>query len=57
LIIGIILMILWLLGWFVSKILGGLIHIALVIAVAPVNIWLMRSGFKLFQQFQGRAIL
>jgi hypothetical protein len=50
-------MILWLLGWFVSKILGGLIHIALVIAVAPITIWLMRSVLKPFWQFQGRAIL
>jgi len=48
LIIGIILLVLWLLGWFVFKILGGLIHLALVIGVVLIIIWLLRSVFKLF---------
>ena len=47
LIIGIILFVLWLLGMFVFS-LGGLIHIALVIAVIFVIIWLLKKIFKLF---------
>jgi hypothetical protein len=48
LIIGIILLVLWLLGFFAFKILGSLIHIALVIGVIFVIIWLVRAVFKLF---------
>jgi len=48
LIIGIILFILWVLGSFVFKILGGLIHIALVVAAILIIIWLLRAVFKLF---------
>ena len=48
LIIGIILLILWLLGFFAFKILGGLIHIALVIGIILLIIWLLRAVFKLF---------
>ncbi len=47
LIIGIVLLILWLLGWFVFS-LGALIHIALVIAVILIVIWLLREVFDLF---------
>ena len=47
LIIGIILLILWLLGFFVFS-LPGLIHIALVIAVIFLIIWLLKAVFKLF---------
>jgi hypothetical protein len=47
LIIGIILLILWLLGFFVFS-LGALIHIALVIAVILIIVWLLRTVFKLF---------
>jgi hypothetical protein len=46
-IIGIILLILWLLGFFVLN-LGTLIHIALVIAVILIIIWLLKTVFKLF---------
>ena len=48
LIIGIILLVLWLLGFFVLPSLGWLLHIALVIAVILIIIWLLRRVFKLF---------
>ena len=48
LVLGIILFILWLLGLFVFKSLGGLIHIALVVAVIIIIIWLLKAVFKLF---------
>jgi hypothetical protein len=47
LIIGIILLILWVLGFFVFS-LGALIHIALVIGVILIIIWLLKQVFKLF---------
>ena len=47
LVIGIILFILWLLGFFVFN-LGTLIHIALVVAVILIIIWLLKQVFKLF---------
>ena len=47
LIIGIILLILWLLGFFVFS-LGSLIHKALVIAVILLIIWLLKQVFRLF---------
>jgi hypothetical protein len=46
-IIGIILLVLWLLGFFVFS-LGSLVHLALVIAVIFIIIWLLKSVFKLF---------
>ena len=48
LIIGIILLVLWLLGFVALPSLGWLIHIALVIAVILLIIWLLRRVFKLF---------
>ena len=48
LIIGIILLVLWLLGFLVLPALGWLIHIALIIAVIFIIIWLLRKVFKLF---------
>jgi hypothetical protein len=48
LILGIILLVLWLLGSLVFKILGGLIHVALVIAAILIVIWLLKAVFKLF---------
>jgi hypothetical protein len=48
LIIGIILLVLWLLGFLVFPTLGWLIHIALVIAVILLIIWLLKKVFKLF---------
>ena len=47
LVIGIILLILWLLGFFVFS-LGALVHIALVIGVILIIIWLLKQVFKLF---------
>ena len=47
LITGIILFVLWLLGLFVFS-LGALVHIALVIAVIFIIIWLLKAVFKLF---------
>jgi len=48
LIIGIILLVLWLLGFIFVKALGALIHIALVIGIILLIIWLLRAVFKLF---------
>jgi hypothetical protein len=48
LIIGIILLVLWLLGFIAIPGLGWLIHIALVIAVILIIIWLLRRVFRLF---------
>jgi hypothetical protein len=47
LIVGVILLVLWLLGFFVWS-LGSLIHIALVIAVIFIIVWLLKKVFKLF---------
>lgn len=47
-IIGIILLVLWLLGFIFFRTLGWLIHIALIIAVILIIIWLLRSVFGLF---------
>ena len=47
LIIGIILLVLWLLGFFVFS-LGALIHIALVIGVIFIILWLLKEVFNLF---------
>ena len=48
LIIGIVLLILWLLGFFVLPALGWLLHVVLIIAVILLIIWLLRKVFKLF---------
>jgi hypothetical protein len=45
--IGIVLLIVWALGLFVFS-LGALIHIALVLAVILIIIWLLKQIFKLF---------
>lgn len=45
--IGIILLILWLLGFFVFS-LGTLIHIALVLGVILIIIWLLKAVLGLF---------
>ena len=42
LIIGIILLVLWLLGFIFFKSIGALIHIALVVAVILIIIWLLK---------------
>ena len=47
LIIGIILVILWLLGFLVFS-LGALIHLALVIGVIFIILWLLKAVFSLF---------
>jgi hypothetical protein len=47
LVIGIVLVVLWLLGFFILN-LGALIHIALVIAVIFIILWLLKQVFKLF---------
>ncbi|MGD1119184.1 MAG: lmo0937 family membrane protein [Dehalococcoidales bacterium] len=48
LVIGIILFILWLLGLFTSRMMGGLVHIALVVALILIIIWLLKAVFKVF---------
>ena len=45
LIIGIVLLVLWLLGFIALPALGWVIHIALVIAVILIIIWLLRRIF------------
>lgn len=47
LVIGIAIFVLWLLGFLVLN-LGTLIHIALVIAVIFIILWLLKKVFKLF---------
>lgn len=46
--IGIIILVLWLLGFIFFKSLGALIHLALVIGVILLIIWLLRAIFRLF---------
>jgi hypothetical protein len=48
LIIGIILLVLWLLGFIALPSLGWLINLALVIALILIIIWLLKKVFKLF---------
>ncbi len=48
LIIGLILLALWLLGFLIFPALGWLLHIALIIAVILLIIWLLRRVFHLF---------
>jgi hypothetical protein len=45
--IGIMLLILWGLGFFLFS-LGALIHIALALAVIFIILWLLRAIFRLF---------
>lgn len=47
LVIGIILLIWWALGFFVFN-LGTLMYIALVLAVVFIIVWLLRAIFRLF---------
>ena len=47
LVIGIILLVLWALGFFVWN-LGSLLYIALVLAVILIIIWLLKRIFKIF---------
>jgi len=47
LLIGIILLALWLFGFFLFT-LGALIHIALVLALIFIIFWLLKSIFRLF---------
>jgi hypothetical protein len=46
--IGIILFVLWLLGLLTRRTMGGLVHLALVIAIILIAIWLLRATFKVF---------
>jgi len=48
LIIGLILLALWLLGFLVIPGLGWLLHILLIVAVILLIIWLLRRVFHLF---------
>jgi len=48
LVIGIILLIGWAAGLATSFTLGGLIHIALVLAIVLIIIWLLKAVFKMF---------
>jgi hypothetical protein len=47
LIVGLVLLVLWILGFFVWN-LGSLIYIALAIGVIFIIIWLLKKVFKLF---------
>ncbi|MBN1689876.1 MAG: DUF5670 family protein [Dehalococcoidia bacterium] len=48
LIIGIILLVLWLLGFIAIPGLGWLINIALIIGIILIIIWLLKKVFKVF---------
>ena len=48
LLIGLIILVLWLLGFVFFKSLGGLTHIALIIGIILLIIWLLRSVLGLF---------
>jgi hypothetical protein len=48
LIIGVVLLILWLLGFVGVFSLGSLLYVALVIGAILVIIWLLKAVFKLF---------
>ena len=48
LIIGIIILVLWLLGFIFFRSLGFLIHVALIIGVILLIVWLLRSVLGLF---------
>jgi hypothetical protein len=48
LIIGIVILVLWLLGFIFFKSIGGIIHIALFIGLILIIIWLLRAVFKVF---------
>jgi len=47
-IIGVILLVLWLLGFLFFRTLGWLLHIALIIAAILIIIWFLRSVLGLF---------
>jgi hypothetical protein len=48
LIIGIVILVLWLLGFIFFRSLGFIIHVALIIGAILLIIWLLQSVFKLF---------
>jgi hypothetical protein len=48
LIIGIILLVLWLLGFIAIPGLGWLINLALIIGIILIIIWLLKKVFKVF---------
>jgi hypothetical protein len=48
LIIGVVLLILWLLGFVGAFSLGSFLYVALVIGAILVIIWLLKAVFKLF---------
>jgi hypothetical protein len=48
LIIGIILLVVWGIGMGTRYYLGGLVHLALAIAVILIIIWLLRAVFRAF---------
>ena len=48
--IGVVLIVLWLLGWLVFKIASGLIHLVLIIGLALVVWGLIRRGANAVRQ-------
>jgi hypothetical protein len=48
LVIAIVVIVLWLLGFIFFKSIGGIIHLALVVGIILLIIWLLRAVFKLF---------
>lgn len=48
LLIGIIVLVLWLLGFIFFRTLGWLLHLALIVAVILLILWLLRSVLGLF---------
>jgi hypothetical protein len=48
LIIGIIVLVLWLLGFIFFRSIGAIIHLALLVGIILIVIWLLRAVFKVF---------
>ena len=48
LIIGIIILVLWLLGFIFFKSIGAVIHLALIAGAVIVIVWLLRAVLKVF---------
>jgi hypothetical protein len=48
LVVGIVLLVLWSVGMGTRYYLGGFVHVALVIALVLIIIWLLRAVFRAF---------
>jgi hypothetical protein len=48
LIVGIVLLVAWLVGLLTRTTLGGLVHVALGVALVLLIVWLLRAVFRVF---------